>query len=227
MSNCIKDLYEYDLIKKCLRCGDISLKSNFHKDKSRQDGLQPYCICCRTQYYNENRDKIIEYKKKYYLDNHNQIIENHKNYNKQNRGKINEHIKNRMKSDLNFKLARNLRSTTSKAFKAQNVRKTNKTFDLLGCSHSFFKNWIIHQLYGMMTIENYGSVWQIDHCLPIASFNLLDENDMKKCFNWINLRPMYSSEDNSKNVKIDYQLYLMQEIKAYQFIKLNGQGGLN
>ena len=38
-----------------------------------------------------------------------------------------------------------------------------------------------------MTIGNYGHVWQIDHCLPIASFNLLDENDMKKCFNWINL----------------------------------------
>ena len=36
-----------------------------------------------------------------------------------------------------------------------------------------------------------------------------------------NLRPMYSNENNSKNIKIDYHLYLMQEIKAYQFIKLN------
>ena len=45
-----------------------------------------------------------------------------------------------------------------------------------------------------MTIENYGSVWQIDHCLPIASFKLLDETDMKKCFNWIHLRPMYSNK---------------------------------
>ena len=75
-----------------------------------------------------------------------------------------------------------------------------------------------------MTIENYGSVWQIDHCLPIASFNLLDENDMKKCFNWINLRPMYSSDNNSKNDKIGHFLYLYQEVKAYQFIKINGKG---
>ena len=43
-----------------------------------------------------------------------------------------------------------------KAYKVQNGMKTNKTFDLLGCSHSFFKNWIIHQLYGYMTVENYG-----------------------------------------------------------------------
>ena len=144
-----------------------------------------------------------------------------KNYNKQNRGNINEHIKNRMKTDLNFKLARNLRSRTSKAFKAQNVRKINKTFDLLGCSHSFFRNWIIHQLYGIMTIENYGSVWQIDHCLPITSFNLLDENDMKKCFNWINHRPMYSKDNNSKNDKINHYLYLCQQVKAKYFLKLN------
>ena len=35
-------------------------------------------------------------------------------------------------SDLNLKLACSLRSRTSKTFKSQNVRKTHKTFDLLG-----------------------------------------------------------------------------------------------
>ena len=78
-----------------------------------------------------------------------------------------------------------------------------------------------------MTLENYGSVWQIVHCLPITSFNLLNENDKKKCLNWINLRPMYSNENNSKNNKIDQYLYLLQQIKAKYFLKLNGQEGLN
>ena len=68
--------------------------------------------------------------------------------------------------------------------------KTNKTFDLLGCFDSFFKCWITHQLYGNMTNENYRKIWCLDQCLPTASFNLLDENDMKKHFNWINLRHM-------------------------------------
>ena len=35
MTTCIKDLYDYDLIKNCLKCGNISLKSNFHRDKNR------------------------------------------------------------------------------------------------------------------------------------------------------------------------------------------------
>ena len=117
-----------------------------------------------------------------------------------------------------------MRNRLYKAYKAQNVRKTNKTFDLLGCSLSFLKSWIIHQLYGNMTVESYGTVWQIDHCLAIASFNLLDENDMKKCFNWINLRPMYVKDNIIKSDKIDLHLYLLQEVKAYHFIKLNEKG---
>ena len=119
--------------------------------------------------------------------------------------------------DLNFKLVCNLRSRTSSAFRSKNIRKLNKTFDLLGCSHSFFKNWIIHQLYDNMSVENYGSVWQIDHCLAIASFNLLDENETKKCFNWNIFRPMYVNDNIIKRDKIDYQLYLLQEVKANFF----------
>ena len=112
-----------------------------------------------------------------------------------------------MKTDLNFQLASYMKNRLYKAYKAQNVRKTNKTFDLLGCSHLFFKNWIIHQLYGNMTLENYVSVWQIDHCLAIASFNLVDEKEMKKCFNWINLRPMFVKDITTKGGKIDCIFY--------------------
>ena len=126
-----------------------------------------------------------------------------------------------MKTDLNFKLAIYMRNRLFEAYKAQNVRKTNKTIDLLGCSHSFFKNWIIHQLFGNMTLENYGSVWQIDHCLAIASFNLLDENDKTKGCNWINLRPLYVKDKIMKGDKIDMRLYLLQEKKGNYFMKLN------
>ena len=218
MSNCIKDLYDYDLVKKCSKCGIVSLKSNFHKNKLTKSGLRSECITCRRKHYNENQEK----NKKYYLENRNRIVNNQKLYNKQNRTKINLYEKKRRETDFVYKFANNIRVRTSQSFKAQNVRKTNKTFDLLGCSHSFFKNWIIHQLNGIMTIENYGSVWQIDHCLPITSFNLLDENDMKKCFCWVNLRPMYCSENISKGNKIDMRMYLLQEIKSKYFMKLNG-----
>ena len=78
-----------------------------------------------------------------------------------------------------------------------------------------------------MTIGKCGSVWTIDHCLAIASFNLLDENDMKKCFNWLNLRPMYVKDNIIKGEKIDHHLCLLQEVKAKYFMKLNGEEGVN
>ena len=153
------------------------------------------------------------------------------NYRERNREKIKnykkQYMRKRRESDINFKLICNIRTRTNKAFISQNIMKTNKTIDLLGCSREFFRRWIIHQLYGDMTIENYGITWQIDHCLAVSSFNLLDENDKKKCFNWVNLRPMYSTENNLKGSKIDHRLYLLLQIKAKYFFKLNGQEGLN
>ena len=38
MSNCIKDLFDYDLVKKCSKCGIISLKKKFYKDSIKKDG---------------------------------------------------------------------------------------------------------------------------------------------------------------------------------------------
>ena len=49
MSNCIKDFYDYDLIQKCSKCGIISLKSNFHKDKNMRDGLNTNYKNCVIQ----------------------------------------------------------------------------------------------------------------------------------------------------------------------------------
>ena len=57
MSRCIEDLYDYDLVEKCLKCGNISLKRRFRKDKNREDGLQPHFLFCKSQYFNENREK--------------------------------------------------------------------------------------------------------------------------------------------------------------------------
>ena len=85
MSNCIKDLFDYDLVKKCSNCGIISLKSNFHKKLKSSDGLFSHCKSCviqkqrlydienrdkKREYYQSNRDRIKEYQ----LKNHDKII---------------------------------------------------------------------------------------------------------------------------------------------------------
>ena len=38
-------------LKKCCRCQNILLKSNFNKDNKRRDGVQGICIICFKYYH--------------------------------------------------------------------------------------------------------------------------------------------------------------------------------
>ena len=58
-----------------------------------------------------------------------------------------------------------------------------------------------------MTLENYGLVWETDHCYPLSKTNLSNENEMNKATYMINLRPVYCSENSSKGSKIIHRLY--------------------
>ena len=76
-------------------------------------------------------------------------------------------------------------------------------------SSSFLRKWIIHHVYGEMTLEKYSKIWCLDHCYPLSKTNLSNENDMYKSTNWINLRPMYIKDNIVKIDKIDYLLHLL------------------
>ena len=82
------------------------------------------------------------------------------------------------------------------------------------------KKLLEFQLYGEIVTKIYGSVWVIGHCRPIASFNPLDGNEMG--FNWVNLWPLYSSENKSKRVENIYYLCLLQKNEAKKLFEWNG-----
>ena len=215
MSNSNKDLYDYDLVKKCLKCGNISLKSNFHKNKNRKDGLQAYCLCCRTQYCNENRDQIIEYKKKYYLDNRDQIIENRKNYIKQNRTKINSNERKRRQSDINYRLIKNTRCRIYHALNGKS--KSSSTKDILGMDIDLYRKWLEFQFTPEMNWSNI----EIDHVKPICMFDVSNDEQLKEAFSWKNTQPLLKQDHKLKGTKFNFLDYQLQFIKAYQFLKIN------
>ena len=55
------------------------------------------------------------------------------------------------KTEINFKLFCSIRTRFNKASKSQNIQKTNKSSDIIGCSHSFFNRWFINRIYGKST----------------------------------------------------------------------------
>ena len=123
----------------------------------------------------------------------------------------------RRKNDPEFKLAENLRTRLGQAIKGKS--KSQTTQQLIGVDFEMFTKWIDFQLEEGMAKENYGTIWQLDHVLPLASFNLLDEEELHKAMIWINLRPLSPVKNRQKSNKVDRWLYVMQEVKAAYFIK--------
>lgn len=45
-------------MKRCPRCGEVKPAGDFHRNRSRRDGLDSCCRACQREYYAANRDKI-------------------------------------------------------------------------------------------------------------------------------------------------------------------------
>ena len=211
MSNCIKGLYDYDLIKKCNRCKNFLLKSNFHKDNTRNDGLYNQCKVCRKDYYLDNQDRI----KQYYLDNRDRI----KEYQLKNHEKIitqqRKYKNNRYKTDINYRLICITRSRIRQALNRKT--KSSSTIDMLGMNIDLYRKWIKFQMTSEMNWSNI----EIDHVKAICLFDLSKDEALKEAFNWRNTQPLLKKDHQLKGTKFNFLDYQFQFIKAYQFVKLN------
>jgi hypothetical protein len=74
----------------------------------------------------------------------------------------------------------------------------------LGCSIAELKSYLEQQFTAKMTWENYGMYWSMDHILPCCSFNLSDEQEIKKCFHFSNLQPLTVIDNCRKSGKFEW-----------------------
>jgi len=51
-----------------------------------------------------------------------------------------------------------------------------------------YRKWIELQFTGDLNWENFGIQWQFDHIVPVAYFDYSVEEDLKLCWNFINIR---------------------------------------
>lgn len=71
-----------------------------------------------------------------------------------------------------------------------------KCSELLGCTVEEFRLHVERQFLPGMTWQNYGLFgWHIDHIKPISGFDLSDPAQVKECFHFSNLQPLWA-EDN-------------------------------
>lgn len=81
--------------------------------------------------------------------------------------------------------------------------RKSKMLDYLGCDIEYFKKYISSKFTNGMGWENQGrGGWHIDHIIPCALFNLSEEEQIKKCFVYTNMQPMWEHDNCSKGAKI-------------------------
>lgn len=110
----------------------------------------------------------------------------------------------RRKSDPLFKIADNLRRNLRQMLKRQGGAKPCPTLELLGCTVEQFRRHIETQWRPGMSWSNYGprrDCWQFDHILPVASFDLNDPEQIRRCFHFTNYQPLWTPENAAKGAR--------------------------
>jgi hypothetical protein len=155
------------------------------------------------QYYKDNVEKIKLKSTQHYQDNIEKYKTKHRAYAKDNRERQveynrthqkeywNSYVKNRYKNDPSFKLQMLIRHRINSAITKGYKRCKSK--ELLGCEVSEAREYIESMFLPEMNWGNHGPVWELDHILPCASFDLTILEEQHKCFHFNNLQPLFKS----------------------------------
>jgi hypothetical protein len=168
-----KDGYQY----KCKECKKEYSKLNFIKENNR-----------KTLWAKNNPTKVKESKQKYY--NNNVDKEQFRN---------NQYTQNRKKIDVVFKVSCVSRTRLIEFLKIKNITKKNKTFNYIGCTPQFLKEYLETKFVSGMSWDNHGE-WHIDHIIPLSSAK--NENDVYMLCHYTNLQPLWAEENLRKSNKI-------------------------
>lgn len=202
--------YEIDTMNTCSDCHETKNLSDFYFRKESNTYRQTCKLCFkqnRKQYRDTNKENIQESKKQYYYENQEICCKRSRDWYAKNKEIKNEkhvvYIRNRRRTDNDFKVYSNIQSRIYSALHSNNVKKIDNTLDIIGCSIAFYKSWLEYQFDDNMNWDNHGNYWHIDHVKPCESYNMSDDNELKECFNWSNVRPVEKTLNLIKNDKID------------------------
>ena len=184
------------ITKICLKCKQEYTLDNYYKNCLKKDGYDIYCKACKNilnnkskpidydkKRYLKNKNRLNKQTKLWKSQNKLRIKEYNKQYKKihEKECKIytkkyrNDNIENVRKQkrtynhkrrliDPNYKLYQNIR-TCLYGFLRSN--KSLHTHEYICCTVEELWNHLERQFRDGMTRENYGTVWHVDHIIPL------------------------------------------------------------
>lgn len=107
------------------------------------------------------------------------------------------------KNDIIYKILNNLSSRINTELQKRNIRRTLTYTEFLGCSPNDFKIFIENKFVERMNFDNYGE-WVVDHIFPISKIDFNNFEEIKKCFHYTNLQPLWELSNRIKYNKINH-----------------------
>ena len=175
--------------KICKTCKENKTVCEFSRKSASIDGLMNDCKKCRSikekNYRELNPEKNKNRRKKYY--------ETHKEKHK-------EYFLKKRNTDPLFKLSDNIRRRLNFFLKKEKIKKSNKTFELIGCTPQSLKEHLEKQFTDGMSWELMGQYIHIDHIIPLSSAK--NEEEMYKLCHYTNLQPLWANDNLTKGKKL-------------------------
>lgn len=101
-----------------------------------------------------------------------------------------------------LRIKNKLRNHVYRICKYSGAIKSRKTDEYLGCTIDQAKRHIEKQFKRGMTWANHGTVWEIDHILPLSAFDLKRKDQQMIATHFTNLRPEWKTMNRVKSNKI-------------------------
>ena len=155
------------------------------------------------RYYENNKEIISEWYKEWAENNREYLRDLHTKWREDNREHVNKYKRDyerkRRAEDPKYRLGIRTRTAVWKLLKERGIKKTNKTFSLLGYSIEELMAHLEKQFTEGMTWDNYGE-WHVDHIRPMTSFKFesVDDPEFKECWALSNLQPLWWNDNLSK-----------------------------
>ena len=191
---------DYAVYKKiCTMCNVEKSGTEFTIRKMSKDGLDPKCKICKAigghEYYENNTENIINNVKAYSSREENKIRS-------RELGRIRQ--KHKMETDPQYRLMRRNRNRIRVFTRERGIVKPNSTIAALGCTWTEFKTYIEKQFADGMNWENDGTLWHIDHIIPLNRFDLSNLDDFRRANHYTNLRPLLASKNLARRDQINF-----------------------
>lgn len=204
--------------KRCSGCGETKLAAAFHRKTATKDGLQTYCKLCQGAHQRgwtqANYAHALELHRMYRQDHPTMARDSMRRsrerdpepsrratrkYRRAHRAEIRDRQRARKQRDTMHRLTCNIRNRLSKAIRGG--YKAGSAIRDLGCSVEALMLYFSKLFTSGMSWDNYGE-WQIDHIIPLASFDLTDPVQVKRACHYTNLQPLWAEDNARKGARL-------------------------